>query len=276
VVIAARRSSWRKTILATTRQFPLADRVALTAAAVLVFIFWFCGRPWIASQTVPLLLALGITAAFALLARYARGVNSTGALAGSVIAFIFAARDVRMFWLLLLVFAITLGATRLGAGRKQRLRTAEGDDGRSGSQVMANLGVAGLAIALAPMGWPVLALAALAEAAADTASSEVGMAFPGKTVLITSWRSVPPGMDGGISLTGTVAGLAAATLIAAAGLAMGLVTLGQTRVIIAAGFLGTLLDSLLGALLERRGWLNNDLVNLLSTAGAGGIAWLFL
>jgi uncharacterized membrane protein len=57
---------------------------------------------------------------------------------------------------------------------------------------------------------------------------------------------------------------------------MGLVTLGQTRVIIGAGFLGTLLDSLLGALLERRGWLNNDLVNLLSTAAAGGIAWLFL
>jgi uncharacterized membrane protein len=34
-------------------------------------------------------------------------------------------------------------------------------------------------------------------------------------------------------------------------------------------------DSLLGALLERRGWLTNDLVNLLSTAVAVGIAWFF-
>jgi uncharacterized membrane protein len=35
-----------------------------------------------------------------------------------------------------------------------------------------------------------------------------------------------------------------------------------------------IVDSFLGALLEQRGYLNNDLVNLLSTAAAAGIAWL--
>jgi uncharacterized membrane protein len=33
------------------------------------------------------------------------------------------------------------------------------------------------------------------------------------------------------------------------------------------------IDSLLGAIFERRGWLDNDLVNLLSTAAAVAMAW---
>jgi uncharacterized membrane protein len=36
----------------------------------------------------------------------------------------------------------------------------------------------------------------------------------------------------------------------------------------AGGVLGLFVDSLLGATLERRGWLNNDAVNFLSTASA--------
>jgi len=35
---------------------------------------------------------------------------------------------------------------------------------------------------------------------------------------------------------------------------------------------GLLFDSVLGATLERRGWLNNDGVNFLSTASAAGFA----
>jgi len=226
--------------------------------------------------TSHLLPALGITAAFALLAWYARGVNLTGAVAGSAVAFVLAARDLSMFCMLLAVFAITLGATRLGSERKLELRTAERGDGRSASQVMANLGLAGLLAALAPTSWPFLALASLAEAAADTASSEIGMAFPGRTVLITSWQTVSAGMDGGISLLGTAAALAAAAVIALASRALGLASSRHSAVIMFAGFVGTLVDSVLGALLERRGWLSNDLVNLLSTAAAVGIAGLLM
>jgi uncharacterized protein (TIGR00297 family) len=223
-----------------------------------------------------LLAPVGITVAFALLAWYARGVNWSGALAGSVIAFILAAREIRIFCVLLAVFALTLIATRVGAARKRQLRTAEAEDGRSASQVMANLGVAGLIVALAPSGWTLLALAALAEAAADTSSSEIGMAFPAKTVLITTWRPVAPGIDGGISLRGTAAAIAAAALVALAGSVLGLVTTHHAAAIVYAAFLATLLDSVLGAVLERRRWINNDLVNLISTAAAAGIAWLLM
>src|SRR5262249_13494217 len=183
------------------------------------------------------------------------------------------ARDIRLFLVLLLVFAMTLAATRVGIARKQQLRTAEAAAGRSASQVMANLGVAALLTALAPSAWPALGLAALAEVAADTSSSEIGMAFSGKTLLITTWKPVPPGMDGGISLRGTAAALAAAGLVALSGRLLGLVPTRQAVIVLCAGFFGTVADSVLGAVLERRGWLNNDLVNLFSTATAAGIAW---
>jgi uncharacterized membrane protein len=45
-------------------------------------------------------------------------------------------------------------------------------------------------------------------------------------------------------------------------------------IVVLSGFLGTVVDSLLGATLERRGWLTNDLVNLLSTGAAAAMAWM--
>jgi uncharacterized protein (TIGR00297 family) len=202
-------------------------------------------------------------------------VSLSGALAGSAVAFIMAIRDLRMFLALIIVFSVTLAATRVGYARKQQLRTAEPAGGRTAAQAMANLGIAALVVAIAPATWPLLALAALAEAAADTSSSEIGMAFPGKTVLVTNFKPIPAGTDGGISLFGTLAACLGAITVAAAALLSGLVTPRQAAVIVLAGFLGTMVDSLLGSLFERRGWLNNDLVNLLSTAAAAGLAWAF-
>src|SRR5207302_2099097 len=94
-----------------------------------------------------------------------------------------------------------------------------------------------------------------------------------KTLMITSFKAVPPGTDGGISLFGTIAALLGTASVAVAAVATNLVPVSQIATIILAGFFGTVIDSLLGAILERRGWLNNDLVNLLSTAAAVGMAW---
>jgi uncharacterized protein (TIGR00297 family) len=271
-----RQTSWKETTLSEARTFSAADLIALLSASALIAIYSLRHSHLLADRR-NLLLSLGITAAFALLAWRARGVNWSGALAGSAIAFILASRDLRMFGVLLLVFILTFAATQTGRSRKQQLlRAAENSAGRSASQVMANLGVAGLVVALAPQAWTLLALAALAEAAADTTSSEIGLAFPGKTVLLTSWKPVSPGIDGGVSAKGTLAAVAAAGVIAAAAALMKLVGGNHALAVVYAGVLGSLVDSLFGALLERRGFLNNDLVNLLSTAAAVAIAGALL
>lgn len=259
------------------RSSRLADAVALLSAAALLAIAIWLGRssfiPGVSSRRLYLILAL--TLGFALAARLVHGVSTSGALAGAVVAFIMAGRDLRIFCMLLIVFLITFLATRLGTLRKHRLRLAEAESGRSASQVMANLGVAALALAIPNVDAAyLLALAALAEVAADTTSSEIGTAFSTRTILITSWKSVSPGTDGGISLSGTLAGILAALITAACAVALGLTSVSAAALVACAGVAGMLVDSLLGASVERRGYLNNDLVNLMSTAAAAFIGWL--
>ena len=248
----------------------LADMLALAAAGLLLLIFFVqhgMGQHFYA--------AVGTTIAFAVVGRLARGVDTSGALAGGAVAFILASRDLKLFWVLLAVFLVTLAATRLGRARKEGLRVAEAEIGRSASQVMSNLSIA--AAVLVPTALPfaaLLSLAALAEVAADTTSSELGTAYPGRTVLITTGKSVPPGMDGGISVVGTISGAVAASIIAACAAILGLTSISGAVVIACAGTLGMMADSVLGAAFERRGYLNNNTVNLLSTAIAIGIAWM--
>jgi uncharacterized protein (TIGR00297 family) len=193
----------------------------------------------------------------------------------------------------LAVFLLTFLATRMGRERKEQLGTAERRRGRNAAQVAANLGVAAIACSdlaqsgMLESGWipgahsaPVVlfavGLAALAEAAADTVSSEVGSIFGGQPRLITTWQPVEAGTDGAVSLAGTLAGVLAAVVVAA----IGAWALGGGAAIFwigaAAGFFGFFVDSLLGATLERRGWLNNDAVNFLSTAAAAGFALVLL
>ena len=162
---------------------------------------------------------------------------------------------------LALLFVLTFAATRFRRSAKETRGVAEERRGRRAAQIIANLSVAAL---FAAAGFHAGALAALAEAAADTVSSEIGQALGGPTWMLTTGRRVQPGTDGGISLRGTAAGLLAASLVAFAG---GVKPWSWHLVLTAAisGGAGLLFDSLLGATVERRGWLGNDLVNLTST-----------
>ncbi|MGB8259141.1 MAG: DUF92 domain-containing protein, partial [Terracidiphilus sp.] len=170
---------------------------------------------------------------------------------------------------------------------------AESSKGRRAAQVAANIGMAawaaqpmvqigladsGLVAAAGPAMTLLLApaVAVLAEAAADTVSSEAGQVLGGTPRLITTLRRVQTGTDGAISLAGTLAGIASAAIVAAAGAwALGGGWLFFT-VACAGGVFGLFFDSLLGATLERKGWLNNDMVNFLSTIGAALAALLLL
>jgi uncharacterized protein (TIGR00297 family) len=180
-------------------------------------------------------------------------------------------------------------ATRMGRAQKERLGTAEERHGRAASQVAANLGVAALVLTqnfqswlidshwfsrgtLAPVPIFAVGLAGLAEAAADTVSSEIGQVLGGRPRMITTLRTADPGVDGAISIAGTLAGIAAGVIVALAGT---LALRGDASLFwisTAGAIFGLLFDSLLGATLERRGWLNNDAVNFLSTAGAAAHA----
>jgi uncharacterized protein (TIGR00297 family) len=112
-------------------------------------------------------------------------------------------------------------------------------------------------------------VASLGAASADTAESEVGQLARRTPRLITTLRKVPPGTDGAISIPGTLAGLIAAGFTGLLGLWLGLVAgPGVALLVAGAAFLGTVADSLLGALAPR---LGNELTNVLCTLVAAAL-----
>ena len=234
------------------------------------------GVPW-ADARERALLAVPSALAFALAAWLLRGVDASGAVAGFAVALtLWLAAGWQAFVTLLAVFCLTWAATRVGYARKQQLGTAERRGGRrDAAQVLANTGAAALLAMFSPAGWVVGAVAVLCEAAADTVSSEVGQALSRRPRLITSSLVVEPGTNGAVSLAGTLAGVLGAALIAATALAVHLLSQPwQACLAAAAGIAGMLIDSLLGATLERRGVLGNDGVNAASTIASALLAWL--
>lgn len=234
-----------------------------------------------------LAVAAGVTLAFVLLARALRGVNRAGAVAGGVSCFaLFAGLGPVAFAALGALFTMTWASTRFRYRRKQELGVAERRDGRNASQVLANLAAPAAGALLFGMTgnrvWILAAMAALSEAATDTVASEIGQVGIGQgesgqrlreAFLITTWQRVPAGMDGGITIAGTVAGLAGGIAIALVARLGGILVEREMWITVAAGFAGMLADSLLGATVQRRGWIRNQGVNFVATLGAAALAY---
>ncbi len=138
----------------------------------------------------------------------------------------------------------------------------------------------------------VAAMASIATATADTWSSEIGQHWvKGKTWLITTGKRVEPGVEGGISLSGTVAALTGAVIISFIfwGLAGGESLMSLFTVIIA-GVAGCFIDSYLGARLQgatfnipaltvigqQNLYVSNNWVNWLSAGFASSISLIII
>ena len=226
----------------------------------------------------PLWIALAVTVLFAALAWALRGVSTSGAVAGGVVSFaVYAGVGVAAFSGLVLVFLLTWAATRFRYTQKLKHGVAERAGGRNASQVLANVGLAGLCAGgyHYSHGSPVFLVgicAVLAEAAADTVSSELGQASSSTARLVTNWRPVPAGTDGGVTVVGTVAGASAAGLVAAEFALTGQLSWRAALISCFAAVVAMFIDSFLGAVFERRGFLNNDSVNFLGTLFAATLA----
>jgi len=150
--------------------------------------------------------------------------------------------------------------------------------GRRWDQVAANGGIAALAAAAhgflgSPLAFEAAA-GAIAAATADTWATEVGRWSPSPPRLITTGAMVPHGRSGGITPVGTAASVGGALLIAGAAAALTARPLVSPVLlaVLAGGFTGALVDSLLGATFEGRvRWVDNSLINLIATAWGAGV-----
>jgi uncharacterized protein (TIGR00297 family) len=226
--------------------------------------------------------ALAANAVLAGAAYLAGAVSLPGALAGILLGgTIQVFGGASAFALLALFLLLAFGATRAGRASKEGAGIAEGRGGRRGAaQAFANIGAAAIAAVLVAASREgdlaaIAVSAALASASGDTVASEIGKAFARTTRSITSFERVPRGTEGAVSLVGTAAGAGAALAIAAASTLTGFTPAGALAAIALGGFFGMTLDSFLGALCERRGWIGNDEINFLNTLAAAGFAVAF-
>lgn len=168
-----------------------------------------------------------------------------------------------------------MGTVATGWGKSKKEGAAQAT--RTTGQVIANGGVAalaGLGILCFPAYRHVLEVAmagSIASAAADTLSSELGMVYGRSFYNILSWKRDQRGLDGVISLEGLLIGVAGSAVIALV-FALGHGWNGGFWIIILSGTAGNLLDSVLGAAFERKGYIGNDAVNFLNTLAAGLLA----
>jgi uncharacterized protein (TIGR00297 family) len=228
------------------------------------------------------LVGLAVNALLAFGAHRAGSIDVPGALSAVLIGtLITASLGLGGFGLMAAFFVIGSAVTRLGYRIKAARGIAQEKGGARGwRNAWANGGIPALLALFAAMArgetraFFVLAYAAsVATAAADTCSSEVGKAYGRRTVLITTLRPVAPGTEGAVSLEGTLAGFAAAAAIALLGAALGLYGMPAAIVAALAGLLGSLAESVIGTVAERRGFLDNDQLNALNTALGAAAAY---
>jgi uncharacterized protein (TIGR00297 family) len=256
----------------------------------------------------------------ALLAYRTHTLNRSGAIAAAILGtIIFGLAGAGWAAVMLTFFISSSGLSKIFRSRKTGIEKdfAKGSR-RDAGQVAANGGVAGVLALLyfilqltTPESRLLLILwigfcASLGGANADTWATELGVLNPRQPVFVTTFKRVPRGTSGAISWLGTLAALAASTLVG--GMAV-LVYLGggapagglslwlQFVLITAGGLTGSFVDSFLGATVQavyhcpvcsketerhpthvcgipttlKRGWswLNNDWVNTACTLSAG-------
>ncbi|AGB16779.1 putative membrane protein [Halovivax ruber XH-70] len=192
-------------------------------------------------------------------------------------------------WFVVLISFFGIGglSTKFRYQEKRARGVAEGNDGARGSaNVFSNSAIALVAVlgyaasdagllAVDSLLFQYAFAGAVATALGDTLSSEIGGVFPSPR-LITTLEPVAPGTDGAVTWQGQVAGIAGITIVGAISLwlAAPIGPLGF-GVIVAAGTVGILADSLFGATLEGN-TLDNGSVNFCATLTGAVVAALLL
>src|SRR5262249_46981963 len=147
-------------------------------------------------------------------------------------------------------------ATRTGRARKQQLGIAEERGGRRGAgNAIANTGVAAIAALLAGLDVHADAarlafVAALVAGGSDTIASEIGKAYGRRTWSVTSFKRVPAGTSGAMSMEGTLAGVLGAVGLGGVAIALGLLAPELLFLVVVSAMIGALVESWLGATLE--------------------------
>jgi uncharacterized protein (TIGR00297 family) len=203
-----------------------------------------------------------------------RVVRLSGFIGGFLVGtIIYTFGGYHLYLILITFFVLGTGATKFGYARKKALGVAQEKGGARGwENAVANCSVAAfLAILsqLVPAHQSILFIAgffgAFATAAGDTVSSEIGQVLGKHPILITTLRPVPVGTEGAISLEGTFAGIVASIVLCGIGVLLHVINIPVASLCVVAAFVGTTVESYLGATLEQMKIIDNEIINFMNT-----------
>lgn len=284
LAVAAPLAGTIMAMFAETLPVRLDDNVTVPAAAAATLAWCTRIDPATFGANLPVMAdrlpaALIVNGAVAAASRRAGAVSRSGVVAGLFVGLVIYMSGGPGAWILLFAsFLVAAATSRLGLGRKRMLGIEQERGGQRGAaQVLANCGVATAAAVLvagsatAPAA-SVALVAALVSGASDTAASEVGKAWGRATWTFPRLARVPPGTIGAVSIEGTAAGIATAAGLGALAVAVDLLPGSALWVVVAAAVVAMVVEGQLGARLEPRGVLNNDLLNFVQTGLAAALA----
>ncbi len=231
-------------------------------------------------EITSLILALVISFAFGLTAYRMKAADRSGLFSGALMGLlIIVFSNVTWFLLMLSFFILGTAFTKYKYEIKKREGVAESRGGVRGfTNVFAN-GLVALCGAVlygiyGDLAFLALYVGSIAAATADTTASELGM-LGKQPFLITTLQPVPKGTDGGVTIMGEVLAILAALIIGIVAFALRIGPPEIIPVAVIAGFVGTNVDSLVGATLERKKIIGNSGTNMFCTI-AGGVAGMLL
>jgi uncharacterized protein (TIGR00297 family) len=231
-----------------------------------------------------LMWGAAINLAFGGLAYFLRLVSFSGFLGGFIVGTLTYLGGYQLYLILIAFFFLGSAATKFGYSKKKALGIAQEKGGARGwKNAIANCSMAAFLAVLSmlvPDSIRLILIAgvfgALATAASDTVSSEIGQVLGKHPILITTLRPVPVGTEGAVSLEGTFAGIIASVILCALGIALAVLSLPAAAICVVAAFVGTTVESYLGATLETMKMIDNEIINFLNTVVGAAVAMILV
>ena len=166
------------------------------------------------------------------------------------------------FSLMLIFFISSSFISKIGKSKKKTIdKIHEKGDRRDFIQVIANGGIALICLVLfqitKDISFFVASAVSFAVSNSDTWASEIGVLSKGKTISIITGKRIEKGVSGGVSLLGTVFALLGSVVIGVSYAILNIFILGYNKnifkillLVILFGFLGSIVDSILGATIQ--------------------------
>lgn len=209
-------------------------------------------------------------------------LTEDGALAAATVLLVIGLMG-DLYWLIMLVIfaAIGFAATKFAFEKKKQEVLQEGKHGERGWKNIAGVALAPALVAIADFAvtgyddvFIIAYISSIAVAASDTVASEIGVRDK-RVWLITTFKKVEAGTNGGVSLLGMCVSLVAAIMVSLIGWMLIFRSTSWMIVIpVVAGLAGNLLDSFFGATIEDH--VISKYTNNFITGGAGAVLAVIL